>query len=273
VWDTATGEEVFSKDVEIRAWDGMLIFSPDGRQIAGADGDYLNVWDAETGELDYATGLVGSQSDGALSPDGKRIAGVDGRVLTISDAETGDVILEKDTGVTKYQNEKILSQELIYSPAGKRIAWIYGRIVDAVWLGGLKVWDARTGNVMVSIDVDMRCWDGFSFSPDGQRIAGAVGGRLKIWNVATGHEVSSTSQGRLICFSPDGKRIAAAGFGGTVSVFDTLTGQRTLELRGHSMTVRSVTFSPDGRRLASTDRSGTVRVWDAGKAHPPKSAE
>src|SRR5262249_54439614 len=66
-----------------------------------------------------------------------------------------------------------------------------------------------------------------------------------------------------VSFSPDGKRLASAGDDGMVRVWDTVTGQEALSLKGHTGTVTSVAFSPDGKRLASADSTGRVKVWDA----------
>ena len=66
-----------------------------------------------------------------------------------------------------------------------------------------------------------------------------------------------------MAFSPDGKRLASGSADGTVKVWDALTGQETLTLKGHNGRVASVAFSPDGQRIASGSRDGTVKVWDA----------
>src|SRR5262249_34946723 len=49
----------------------------------------------------------------------------------------------------------------------------------------------------------------------------------------------------------------------TVRVWDALTGQEILTLKGHTHYVTSVVFSPNGRRLISACGDNTVKVWDA----------
>jgi WD40 repeat protein len=78
-----------------------------------------------------------------------------------------------------------------------------------------------------------------------------------------------------VAFSPDGKRMAAAIADrhpvvkpGLVAVWDVLTGEEKLQLRGHEHTVTGVTYSPDGKWLASCDAQqldvrGNVKVWNA----------
>jgi WD40 repeat protein len=91
--------------------------------------------------------------------------------------------------------------------------------------GELKVWEAQTGQELLSLQ---------------------------------GH----TSAVSCLAFSADGKRIASAGGDKTVKVWDVQTGQEELVLKGHVLPLTSVAFSPDGPRIVSGS-GGEVNVWDA----------
>ena len=61
---------------------------------------------------------------------------------------------------------------------------------------------------------------------------------------------------------------AAGSFDRALKVWDAITGQNLLSLKGHTDWVSSVAFNHDGKRIISGSLDKTVKVWDAhtGKA-------
>ena len=67
-----------------------------------------------------------------------------------------------------------------------------------------------------------------------------------------------------VAYSPDGMRLATASQDGTAKVWDAVSGEELLTLRGHTQGgVNFIVFSPDGTRLATAGDDQTARVWDA----------
>ena len=48
-----------------------------------------------------------------------------------------------------------------------------------------------------------------------------------------------------------------------MGIWDAITGQETLTLKGHTGSVHSVAFDPEGKRIVSGSRDGTLKVWDS----------
>jgi len=154
-----------------------------------------------------------------------------------------------------------------FSPDGKRLASGGG--------GGLnrpaevKLWDAASGQVILTFEGHSGIVRSVAFSPEGKRLASASGsnkqpGEVKLWDAANGKakwtlQTAATS----LAFSPDGKHLASGGGGAGVRILDAASGRELLTLQGSKGSgVRSVAFSPDGRRLASALGDGTVMLWE-----------
>ena len=147
-----------------------------------------------------------------------------------------------------------------YSPDGKYLA-------TASTDGTAKVWDADTGEEIISLAGHRGAVVGIAFSPDGTRLATASADTTaKLWDVETGDELFSlgghTGAVNGIAFSPDGMQLATASADGTARTWDTETGEKILTLAAHTLFVNSVTFSPDGRRLATASADRTAMLWD-----------
>jgi WD40 repeat protein len=128
--------------------------------------------------------------------------------------------ISNDDSVVMLKGHTAGVQSVAFSPDGK---WIVSGGVDKT----LKVWDAETGEEMLTLQ---------------------------------GHSEIV----RSVNFSPDGRRIVSGGADKTIKVWDTETGQEMLTLRRHSDRVFSVAFSPDGKRIVSGSSDKTVKVWELG---------
>lgn len=209
VWDAKTGNQLITlvghKDIVLQ-----VFFSPDGTRLASTSTDgNLTVWDLAIGRALFSVFEFGDAvTSVAYSPDGKYIVAGGG-----TGGSGYGVILDATTG------EKLFTLPLdgflgavSYSPDGKRVA-----LSD--FNGTVSIWDAQTGELLLTL---------------------------------RGH----TTWVYAIPFSRDGKWIATASSDGTARVWEALTGENVLTLNVDSQGVGGVEFSPDGKHLAVGGKSG-----------------
>jgi len=265
IWNANTGQEIITLKGH-KSPVNCVSFSPDGKKIVSGSGSrsYFNgtedhpvkIWDATTGQeiRTFEVGVFGVTSV-SFSPDGKKIASGSKDGVKIWDTETGKALQTGAWGTTSVS----------FSPDGKKI-------VSGSKDKTLKIWDANTGQEIITLKGHTDRVTSVSFSPDGKRIVSGSEDGVKIWDANTGQEILTLkghkSSVNCVSFSPDGKKIVS-GSGNvyyrtknTIKIWNANTGQEILTLKGHTDGVNSVSFSPDGKRIVSGSKDG-VKIWDA----------
>ncbi len=148
-----------------------------------------------------------------------------------------------------------------FSPDGTRLA-------TGHWDGSAKVWDARTGQILLEIKGLGGGIQSVAFSHDSARLATASrNNTARVWDARTGQSLvefkGHTGFVTSVAFSPDGAHLATGSDDKTAKVWDARTGQLLLEIKAQQR-IYSVAFSPDGARLAT----GMAKVWDARTGQP-----
>ena len=261
LWDLSNGKPVFILHGHSAPVTSVAI-SPDGKLLATASDDKsVKLWDAATGrEIKTLTGNDGVRLVLAFSPDGKRLFG--------GNDETGIAIaweIASGQALFRFSGQgTVLGVDAIASsPDGSRLAT--GEFDTTV-----KLWEAATGKLLLTLFGHSSQVVSVAFSPDGSYLASASeDGTIKLWDALTGRELftlSGHTSGVLgVAFSADGNHLYSASRDGTARIWDIspAAGRDWLNLVGHSKRLFGVAYRPDGAQLATWSDDGTVKVWDA----------
>ncbi|HLL21359.1 MAG TPA: hypothetical protein VK427_04465, partial [Kofleriaceae bacterium] len=127
--------------------------------------------------------------------------------------------------------------------------------------GSVRLWRPPFEGARVLVEPGPTWVDLARWSPDGRRVAVAVGARahlIELDGPTTPCEAVESSITGL-AFSPDGKSVAVACYGG-VRLFDASTGARTRRLDWKGSMV-SLAFSPSGSIVACGCQDHSVHFW------------
>jgi eukaryotic-like serine/threonine-protein kinase len=190
-----------------------LVYSPDGRRLAGAKGRVVRIWSAQDGQAtatfpaheDYLTGITFSH---------------DGRLLATYSQDRTIKIWETSSGkkVLTLAGHTAMIAHAAFSPDDVKLA---SASADAT----VRLWDLNSGQTLRVLKGHRDKVTGVAFSHDGRRVASAAIDRfIKLWDVTTGQEVLSlrnpAAAPTKLAFRPDGRRLAAFAQDGTAMVWD-----------------------------------------------------
>jgi WD40 repeat protein/tRNA A-37 threonylcarbamoyl transferase component Bud32 len=303
IWNATTGKEILCLG-GVSPY-GRVAFSLDGKWVAAKGQDGVKVWNASTGVLVHA--FEGRVLTGvAFSPCGNLLAGAYMDGVMIWNTTTGRLVHTlrlKDNQLHTPSREMVIPVSVAFSPDGKRLA--LGSCDDNVRgltkFVPLVIWDLVTARQIFTLPNQRYGVLSVVFSPDGKRLAVAMGctrktfqtPKVKVLDTTTGREIFAlrghTSCIWSVAFTPDGKRlVSTSGHRGEnqegpsevkvldlttggenqegpseVKFWDLTTGREVLTLRGHKGAVYGAAFSPDGRRLATASADKTVMIWEA----------
>ena len=232
---------------------------------------FADLWKLnEQGACDYRSVIEGFKlytrsvlSGPVLSPDRTTLTFTEGdNTMLIWNLRTDQRIMSIETDAKK----DIKPENKTWSPNGRFIV---------TYFQGLRVWDVETGERVVDLDEmnsEFYSVPAVAFSPDGQRIAIAVGdyGRVqihefnsrsgKIGNKVTEFKSHGSRDYRLLLkYSPDGEQIACGTVGSEVRLFEAATAKYIRSIVG---SFDEFVFSPDSKLLAGGDMEEAT-VWDA----------
>ena len=275
VKDLTSGQEV--ADIKGAAGDGKhLTFTPDGKtlvwtqRVAGIQ--LLEIGkDAEPRTLGKVEQRIRPITSVNFAPDGQTVAlSTAERTIELWDLKTGKLLREfgdAEPGgggsqfiIVGVGDTNIRMEDVAFSKDGKTVA---------AALGGnfVRQFDLVNGKEIVTAEPGHRLPVGnVQLSPDGTMLTTAAArDSVRLWDLAQAKEIKKiplTAQHGAVALSADGRRVYAAK-GGTVEIWDVMTGERTGEVKAGNILIAALAVSPNGKTLAvRSAQGGAIQLWD-----------
>jgi WD40 repeat protein len=197
IWDVATGRQeqsfVHTRLPNIDDSVYSVVFISHGKIIAAGNGDgTISYWDVATGkEVKLLKGHSAGVFCLALSSDGRSLAsGSNDHAVKLWDINSGNEIRtfaeQKIKGITEEvraislssDGKWLASSDVGFTSSGNQFQYVYKRV---------KIWNVKTGQLVVTLDQPGFEINGIAFSPDNRLLAGAgTDGVINLWIVKTG---------------------------------------------------------------------------------------
>jgi GTPase SAR1 family protein/Tol biopolymer transport system component len=226
-------------------------WSPDGRVLASAENQTVQLWDADGRHLATLDGHEGNVWSVAWSPDGRVLA---------SGSQDGTVRLWDADGqhLATLEGHDSPVHSVAWSPDGRVLA-------SGSEDGTVRLWDAD-GQHLATLEGHDSAVNSVAWSSDGRVLAsGSEDGTVRLWDADGQHLATLEGHGDVVCsvaWSPAGRLLASGSKDKTVRLWDA-DGRHLATLEGHGHFVCGVAWSPDGRLLASDSLDGSARLWQS----------
>jgi RNA polymerase sigma factor (sigma-70 family) len=274
LWDLDSGKTTRSIERPVLPYvvnplgNSAISFLPDGKYLAAADSRGTRTYDIASGEeMRYFSNGSYDGAASVVSPDGKLLAtGGYGQRIRVWDAATGKEL-------TKAAGHQGPVTAIVFSPDRKTLAT--GSRDRTV-----RLWDVASGAERHKLTGHSGAVSLLRFSPDGKHLATASGEQndrtVSWWNVKTGVEEyqfhGHTGGIEALGVSADGKQVSVMTKEGTLTVWDTASGEQVRQVKG--MRLFNAAFAPDGRTLAfQLGTQAELKIWDTTKEGAVRSLE
>ncbi|HXJ55649.1 MAG TPA: protein kinase [Verrucomicrobiae bacterium] len=242
-----------------------LAFSPDGKKLAAAAWDKIQIWDAITGKLQATL-------TGQAPPIYAVVWRIDGQALISGASDRTVRLWQMSSNNSVGWENQIIGEHLdavtclAISTDGATLAsggndgsvklWKAAATMDqtaAVNVSDFQLKSAKTNGALVSL----------AFSPEGTLFGFLQHDAAEVEILSRRDFLRWPGADGRGALSRDGKLLATGDAHGTIRLWDRVRGQLLAMSQGHTSEVASLSFSSDGRILTTcSSRDPVLKAWD-----------
>jgi WD40 repeat protein/uncharacterized caspase-like protein len=277
MWYVDTGQLLQTLKVS-EYWVFSVSYSPDGKLLATGSGDnVVRIWETTTGrQIKVLAGNAHAVNALAFSADGKRLAAgsdvyepnTQNNLISVWEIDSGNRLFQVDRVGEVHGLAFSGSNRLVVSVGGDVNTWDLDndRPVKAPGLTvGLSPYKQylKAGTVKVT-------------SADGRWTAVARGASFDLSDQVSKVEAKQPRPlaVRAISVSPDGELIAVGHTDGSLTMWDTKSGQPVSTFQGQEPNenniIHSVGFTPDGNNVIGANWNSGIWMWNLSRSGSPR---
>ncbi|EGX50181.1 hypothetical protein AOL_s00076g256 [Orbilia oligospora ATCC 24927] len=270
--DAITGAGLQKFDISAHSPSLKVVFSADSKKLVSVSSKMIWVHNVATGMVvlgrEFYESLtenqkvaMGSVDYVFISPDSKMVAALsNNRDLHLYDTQTGSFLLTLE----RYSStDESVAYPIEISTSSRMVA--SGLRCSEYSCLGIVLWDIVKGTILRVLRPKGASTCALAFSPNGKKLASAVGCEVQLWDTVTGAilraETQSDAKIRTLSFSPNGKTVGIGGHG--IQLWDTEV-NTLLQVNGENRgRATYLSFSPDSKVLVSViEDEPKVWFWD-----------
>ena len=248
-------------------------FSPDGRLLAVAIGENIQLWDISTGKLEHTVSVPYAVGSMAFNGDGRLLAAVCAINHTVSlwDPISGQHLRTLEglqwagDNVVKFTSD---GQLIVANDTAARLLRWHAETGEPLPSINLIGWSKRVADLIKpsKSKYDRFAKHAIAFSRDGRILAMGRADVIWLWNTTDGRQaytLKGNGSIQALAISAEGLQLAARAENDTVLVWDAESGTRLAVFKGNRERVKAGYISLHGNLLATSDGE-RIQLWNVG---------